>query len=53
VLNEESLIIDIASNLELTDNQKRSIEETIKYNLGVSNITIQGIESVLLEIISE
>jgi hypothetical protein len=53
VLNEESLIIDVASNLELTDNQKRSIEETIKYNLGVSNITIQGIESVLLEIISE
>ncbi len=53
VLNEESLIIDVAANLELTDNQKRSIEETIKYNLGVSNITIQGIESVLLEIISE
>lgn len=53
VLNEESLIIDVAANIDLTDNQKRSVEETIKYNLGVSNITIQGIESVLLEIISE
>ena len=53
VLNEESLIIDVVAELELTDNQKRSVEETIKYNLGVSNITIQGIESVLLEIISE
>lgn len=53
VLNTDSLVIDVAVEFELTDNQKKSVEETIKYNLGVSNITIQGIESVLLEITSE
>lgn len=49
-LTLSSIIIDISSNAPLSDNLKQSIKETIKYNLGISNITIQGIDSVLLEI---
>ncbi len=49
-LTPTSLIIDVSTNDQLSPDLKQSIKQTIKYNLGVSNITIQGIDSVLLEI---
>lgn len=42
--------LNFNKNVNLDDNLKRSIEETIKYNLQVDKVTIHGLNSVLLEI---
>ena len=43
-------MIDVGIEYELSEDLKKSIEETIKYNLNINNIKIMGLESVLLEI---
>lgn len=53
VLSENSVIIDVSSNNLLSENLKKSLEATFNYNLNISNITVQGIDQVLLEIKTE
>ncbi|MBR6516579.1 MAG: GerMN domain-containing protein [Bacilli bacterium] len=49
-VKSNSIIIDVGIEYELNDDLKKSIEDTIKYNLNINNIKIMGLESVLLEI---
>ena len=53
VLSNDSLILDIAIDNSLSDDLKKSIVETISYNMNIKNIQIQGINQVLLEIKEE
>ncbi len=50
VISNDSIIIDLATDTSLSDNTKKSIAETIKYNMDINNIQIQGLNQVLLEI---
>ncbi len=49
-LTQTSITIDVSTNNPLSENLKQSIEETLKYNLGITNITIQGLDDVLFVI---
>ena len=49
-VKSNSIVIDVGIEYELSEDLKKSIEETIKYNLNINNIKIMGLESVLLEI---
>ena len=37
----------------ISENLKKSIVETINYNMNISNIQVQGLNQVLLEITEE
>ena len=50
VVNKDSIIIDLQTDTLLSENTKKSIAETIKYNMEINNIQIQGLNQVLLEI---
>ena len=53
VLSSDSIIIDLAVDDALTENMKKSIVETIQYNMNINNIQVQGLNQVLLEIKDE
>ncbi|MBE6130837.1 MAG: hypothetical protein E7183_03875 [Erysipelotrichaceae bacterium] len=53
VISTDSIIIDLAVETSLSENLKKSIVETINYNMNISNIQVQGLNQVLLEITEE
>ena len=53
VISSDSIIIDLAIEHTLSDDVKKSIAETIKYNMNINNIQVQGLNQVLLEIKEE
>lgn len=53
VISQDSIIIDLAVDTSLSENLKKSIVETIKYNMDINNIQVQGLDQVLLEITDE
>ena len=53
VISTDSIIIDLSIETSLSENLKKSIVETIKYNMNISNIQVQGLNQVLLEITEE
>lgn len=53
VISTDSIIIDLSVETSLSENLKKSIVETIKYNMNISNIQVQGLNQVLLEITEE
>lgn len=53
VISQDSIIIDLAVETALSENLKKSIIETIKYNMNINNIQVQGLNQVLLEIKDE
>ena len=50
VINNDLIIIDLSTDTSLSENTKKSIAETIKYNMDINNIQIQGLNQVLLEV---
>lgn len=53
VISSDSIIIDLDIETSLNENLKQSIVETIKYNMNINNIQVQGLNQVLLEIKEE
>ena len=53
VISSDSIIIDLSIDTSLGDDLKKSIVETIKYNMNINNIQVQGLNQVLLELKDE